>query len=266
MKKVVMFLLSMLAISVNAAILSPGDVDGLYLHLDADSIGLADGAAVTSWTDSAGGYEFTGTATYDTSYANGHGAVAFNGISDMLSNTSLVSAPSTANVTLFVVGNFTTADNDDVSDYLISGQWPEGTTDNRFRLIKYKNDSRYQFRVGDGGTVTLADTADAEQHVFTIVSGQSGNSVNFLIDDVLTGSGSSGSTPDIMQALGLGGYVKGNNQFADCSIAEVLLYDSALTTEQVSDVNEYLQAKYVPEPATMILLGMGSLLGLKRRK
>jgi hypothetical protein len=69
-----------------------------------------------------------------------------------------------------------------------------------------------------------------------------------------------------MQALGLGGYLLNNNQFADCSIAEVLLYNSALTNAQISDVTDYLQAKYVPEPATLILLGLGGLMGMSRKK
>ena len=115
----------------------------LYLHLQADSIGLADGAAVTSWTDLVNGYEFTGTAAYDVSYANGHAAVYFDGVDDMLGNTALASAPSTANLTMFIAGNFTTAGNDSVSDFMISGQYPEGTTDNRLRLIKFHDSGVY---------------------------------------------------------------------------------------------------------------------------
>ena len=268
MKRVSMILALSLLLSVTtqAGISDPGDIDGLYVWLEADSIDAADGAAVTSWTDSASGYEFTGTASYDPDYANGHAAVYFDGIGDMLASTGWTGAPSTASVTLFVVANFTTTGNDDVSDYMISGQYPDGTTNNRFRLIKYKNDARYQFRVGNGSTITLSETTDTEQHVFAIVSGQSGNAVDFLVDDAVFGSSTSGSAPTAMQALGLGGYLNGNNQFAGCSIAEVLLYDHALTSQQVTDVTGYLQAKYVPEPATMILLGLGSLAALKRRK
>ena len=256
----------LLVVSAQGGISDPGDIGGLYVRLEADSIAAADGDTVTTWTDSASGYEFAGTATYDADYANGHAAVYFNGINNMLASAGWTGGPSAGNVTLFVVANFTTMGNDSISDYMISGQYPDGTTDNRFRLIKYKDDARYQFRVGDGGTITLADTTDTEQHVFAIVSGQTGNSVSFLVDGTVLGTGNSGATPTLMQALGLGAYLNGNNQFADCSIAEVLLYNSALSNDQIGDVTDYLQTKYVPEPATMVLLGLGCLVGLRRRK
>lgn len=217
----------------------------LYLHLEADSVGLADGAAVTSWIDSVNGYEFTGTATYDTDYANGHAAVYFDGIDDMLGNTTLAAAPSTANVTLFVVGNFTMTGNDAVSDFMISGQYPDGSTANRLRILKFHDSGAYQFRVGSGDTATLPLTiSDAEKHVFTIVSGQTGNAVNFLIDGVVSGSNTSGAAPAAMQALGLGAYLTGGNQFGDCTIAEVLLYDSALTNADMTKIQNYLEKKY----------------------
>ena len=266
----------LLVVSVQAGITDPGDIGGLHVRLEADSLGLADGADVTTWADSVNGYEFTGTAAYDADYTNGHGAVYFDGIDDQLFNRGWTgTTPDVGNVTLFVVGNFTTTGNDGASDWMISSQWgdPDGGTNNRFRLIKYKNSGvpgRYQFRVGDASTVTLDETTDTEQHVFALVSGQTAGEVDLLVDGSVLGSGFSGNTA-AMQALGLGSNHRGGvgnvgNQFADCSIAEVLLYDSALTAQQVADVTDYLQAKYVPEPATLMLLGLGSLIGLKRRK
>jgi polygalacturonase len=216
----------------------------LYVHLEADSLGLENGAPVTSWTDLAGGHVFTGTAAYDAYYANGHAAVYFNGVGDMLASTGWTDGPSPANATLFVVGNFVSAETDSVSDFMISGQYPTGTTNNRFRILKFHDDSYYQFRVGSGGTVTLAQVADMEKHVFTMVSGRTTNVVDFLVDGELLGSGSSG-TVVAMQALGLGGYLSGNNQFAECSIAEVLLYDGALTHADMTLIQNYLTEKYV---------------------
>jgi hypothetical protein len=262
MRKLLTLLLMVFAVgTVSAAISDPGEISGLYVRLEADSFGLENGSAVTSWTDSAGGHVFTGTAAYDAYYANGHAAVYFDGVGDMLASTGWTDGPSPATVTLFVVGNFTSAETDAVSDFLISGQYPTGTTNNRFRLLKFHDDSRYQFRVGSGGTVTLTQTADTETHVFTIVAGQSAGAVSFLIDGTVLGSGSSGTVVD-MQALGLGGYVVGNNQFADCSIAEVLLYDHALTAQEVADVTDYLQAKYADMTVTQtdVLTGVDATL------
>ena len=248
---VILVLILLSAVSAQAAISDPGEISGLYVRLEADSLGLEHGDTVTSWTDSANSYAFTGTATYDAYYANGHAAVYFDGIADQLSNKDWLDGPSPADATLFVVANFTTTGNDDESDWMISAQWPEGTTNNRFRLIKYKNSGvpgRYQFRVGSASTVTLDETTDTEQHVFTLVSGQTAGEVDLLVDGSVLGSGLSGNTA-AMQALGLGSNHRGGdlgtgNQFADCTIAEVLLYDHALTAQQVTDVTDYLQAKY----------------------
>ena len=222
----------------------------LYLHLDADSIDLANGAAVTSWIDLVNGYNFTGTATYDACYANGHASVYFDGKNNMLANRTLTAAPSTARLTLFVAGNFTTAGNDDVSDYMISTPWPEGTTANRLRLITYKTSGAYQFSVGAGSTVTLSQAADIQKHLFTIVSGQTGNAVNFMMDGAVLGTGTSGTGAVAMQALGLGGYHRGSSQFANCSIAEVLLYDRALTNADITIIYNYLAEKYISNNET----------------
>ncbi len=239
-----------LTVSLHAAISDPDQIAGLYLRLEADSLSLADGATVTSWTDSASGYAFTGTASYNASYANGHAAVYFNGISNALVNRALTGGPSTANLTLFVVGNFTTAVNDSVADYMISAQYPGSTSGNRLRILKGQTDAKIDIACGAGSAVTDVAASDATLHVFTIVSGQTSNMVQFFIDGASVRSFDSGTDALALQALGLGFYHRTGNQFGGCSIAEVLLYNHALTSTEVSDVAVYLQEKYNPFPIT----------------
>ena len=242
MKKMMLLLVMFLAVSAKAQISAPGDIDGLYLHLEADSLALSNGAAITSWVDSANGYDFTGTATFDGYYANGHAAVYFDGVADQLVNQALVSAPNPASTTMFIVGNFTSEELKVEHEYMISAQWPESNSANRFRLLKGRDDGLWDVRVGSGSTISNRPS-DAEKHIFAIVSGQSGNSVEFLVDNVSFGTTTSG-TPEVLQGLGLGSYHRDGSGFADCSVAEIILYDSALTAQQVSDVTAYLQAKY----------------------
>ena len=223
----------------------------LYLHLDADTIDLDDAAVVNSWTDSVNGYVFTGNAALQKEFLNDHSAVYFDGIDDKLTNTALASAPSTGDLTLIVVANFTTADNDAISDYMVSAQYPDGSTANRLRLLKRKDDAKYEARVGSGSSISNM-SADSQKHIFTIVSGRSGNSVDFMIGGQLAGSSTSGTAQDDLQALALGCYLNDNNQFADCSIAEVLLYDSALTATDINLIHQYIIDKYIGKAPTVI--------------
>ena len=255
MKKVMLLLVMFLAVSAKAQISAPGDIDGLYLHLEADSLALSNGAAITSWVDSANGYDFTGTATFDGYYANGHAAVYFDGVADQLVNQALVSAPNPASITMFIVGNFTSEEIKVEHEYMISAQWPEGNSGNRLRLLKGRDDTLWDVRVGTGSTISNMPS-DTEKHVFAIVSGQAGNSVEFLVDNVPFGTTTSG-TPEVFQGLGIGSYHRDGSGFADCSVAEIILYDSALTAQQVSDVTAYLQAKYADMAQSQVDAGTG---------
>ena len=239
---------SMLKITESALNALP-DVSGasLYLHLEADSVDAENGASVTSWADSVSGYEFTGTASYKSDFNNGHAALYFDGIDDHLVNRSLAGGPDPADATLFIVGNYTTAAVKSVHEYMVSAQWPEGGSNNRFRFLKQRDDADYEVRIGSGSSISKP-SVDAEKHVFAIVSGQRGNSVDFFIDGNLIGSTNSGSSTIPIQALGLGSYHRGNDgagsNFADCSIAEVVLYDSALSSSDMTNVQNYLRDKY----------------------
>ena len=269
---VLMALVAMMGVGAQAGISAPGDIAGLYLSLDADSLGLADGDAVTSWTDSTSGNVLAGTATYETDYANGHAAVLFNGTSDILKAATLTgTVPNTSDVTMFVVGQFLTTLN---NDYMISAS--SSTLDgspayNRLRLLTYSTD--YRYRVGHGSnTTTSGDIANTDQHLFTIVSGQDGtNATKLLVDDTQVKTGTHGTTAECkdLVSLSLGAFQWNSDpakDFSNCYVAEVLIYDGALTDADIGDVNAYLNAKYVPEPATMALLGLGGLLSLRRKK
>ena len=247
---VLMALVAMMGVGVQAGISAPGDIAGLYLSLDADSLGLADGAAVTSWTDSTSSNVFAGTATYEADYANGHAAVLFNGTSDLLRAGTLTgTAPNVSTLTMFVVGQTLTVTGGD--KYMVMSGI---SANNRLRLLTTYSD--WRFRVGGGGNYTTSgDIADTDQHVFTVVSGQDGtNATQLLVDDTLVKDGFHGTTATnvALPALVLGGFQYGDTntpkQWSNCYIAEVLIYDGALTDADITAVNEYLRVKYFPLP------------------
>jgi glutamyl-tRNA reductase len=48
-------------------------------------------------------------------------------------------------------------------------------------------------------------------------------------------------------------------------VSEILIYNRVLSGTEITSVNEYLNAKYIPEPATISLLAMG-VMGLFVRR
>ncbi|MBN2786038.1 MAG: hypothetical protein JXR25_14540 [Pontiellaceae bacterium] len=215
-----------------------------YLHLKADDIGLADGAGVTTWTDSIGSKTFTGTATYAANYANGYAGVRFDGVSQWMENASLGGAtPNVGSLSLFVVGNFGGAAQDGVTDYMIAGQYPDGSANNRLRITNYHEEMRLDVRVGNGDTLTEITTLDTDVHVYSIVStGEANGTWDLAIDGHVLGTGSNGTSPGDMAGLSLGANKGGS--FFDGTIAEVLIYDGGLNTEECGIVQDYLTRKY----------------------
>ena len=57
------------------------------------------------------------------------------------------------------------------------------------------------------------------------------------------------------------------HQHFDGNYAELIIYDSVLSEPERLAVEGYLQAKYIPEPGTLVLLGaVGLLFGARRRR
>jgi hypothetical protein len=231
-------------ISLNAASLP--EIEGLYLHLDAASLQAEDQDTITTWTDSINHFHFTGKAVYEADYSNGQPALRFDGKSDSLSSKDLSYGPKVSDLTLFIVGSFATATNDSKSDFLVSGQHPSGAN-NRLRILKGKGDGKLDAQVGNGRTISNITETDTAVHAFSLISGVNGNQVFFLKDGTIMKSSTFGDNPERLQGLFLGSY-RGNSQYFEGTIAEVLLFERALTQKETAEVFLYLMRKYRIQP------------------
>lgn len=208
----------------------PPDIAGLKLWLKADSIGLTDGTTITSWADSSSnGYNLTsGSATFKTNIVNGKPVVRFDGISNNLSASGSigVSQPDT----IFIVGKqpFTAAR----CGFVWTGPGApqialvENTTGN-FGLY--------------AGTAEIQDASNhsGEFHVFTgIFSGSNGT--GYVDGSLVVGPGSVGSA--VVGTVHL--MTDGGTTFFPGDIAEVVIYNSALSGTDRGNIEAYLKAKY----------------------
>jgi hypothetical protein len=238
----------------------------LVMHLEGDSLGLADGAAVGTWTDLSGlnNHATQSTATAQPTYVasnaayNGHATVSFDGTSDYMDlDGTIVTVDS---FTLFVVGNLDTTG---INQYFVSGQGGGGN--DRLRVAGYSWGDGYMSRIGNTGDGNLGGPQDLSMHVIA-VTGTADGWLD-LNAKVHIGNNTAGALNPSDFALGCYNDQVGSGprDFLGGDIAEVILYNHIMSDVDVEAMNASLHAKYVPEPATIALLGLGAVL-LRRRK
>lgn len=245
---------------------------GLALHLDASSLtGYSNGDTVSTWTDLTGGNDATsaGTPVYVANALNGQAAVSITGSTDISGyNWNYESdgvtrehdnffAFSTVSNVKTVAMVFKRTSNVYYSWAPILGG-EAGTNpfhgDTNYGTAYWNNWAANSVRFGDhringvstgyqGGEYTSVPT---DYHVMTLVL-QDGWGENITLNQL---AASVNYTSYSVYGM---------------DIAELLVYDQYLSTAQVEQLTGHLGDKYgisvvVPEPATMVLLGLGALL------
>lgn len=246
---------------------------GLELWLKADAItGVANGGAVSTWVDSTGlggGRDVTqGTASYQPTYqasvVTGLGVtnpvVRFDGSNDVMANsashnaqTIIYIAKSTANEGV-AYGRLGT-----INEYFGFINAVGGTDGDLF----LKNPQTY-----------WTDSASQWLNTFHVFSGlysdpANGSNGSIYFDRQLKATGSGGTSPvNLADDIGARGNLPGPtyNLFFKGDIAEVLVFSTNLSAVDRLSVEDYLIGKYIPEPASLALLGLGGLLVLRRRR
>lgn len=210
----------------------PSDIAGLKLWLKADAItGLADADPVTTWPDSSGLGHDVGQATaakkptYQTNEINGKPVVRFDAVDDFLGNATLVVAQP---LTIVVVERAA------VANHL--GNFIDGSV----RCILGHSSLVYRLYAGGAGSIE-GGTTDTSAHS---MSGHfNGASSEMWKDGTSIATGDPG-TLAYPAGYKIGSDHNGADQFFNGDIAEVIIYDSALSAADRNALGGYIQTKY----------------------
>jgi hypothetical protein len=225
----------------------PGGVAGVAGWWAADTVGQADGSSVTTWMDSApmGKRHLTsqGGPTFRTGVVNGKPVMRMDGVDDEFYVANL---PAFTGLSGFAVFKKRVA-----NTYGALWQFGAGTGDNHFPYSSQQiyDDFGASLRKGPSSSVGLLMD---KFYIYTAISAAS--DWRAYVDNALVLSDPANVVqmrawnpgPNATRA-GLGRSTGGN--FFDGDIAEVVIYDHALTDTDRGKVQDYLVAKYFGAPA-----------------
>jgi len=225
----------------------PVDITGCQFWLDAaDTTSLVlSGTSVTTWKDKSGNaYNATGgvSPTYVSNSQNGLGIVSFNGANNYLLSSLTINA---ASHTMFIVHNPTyvnTSDkNNDTS--ILRFQNTLG-----FIVFPYNNGARYGYINSFGpsgifGQLPEGDVAGVYNIIDAVIA--SGSQQTYRNGSLVASYNATlNSTSSDTLSLGAFGVSPYQQQYYGGSVAEIIIYDSPLTTSQRQQVESYLAWKW----------------------
>ena len=230
------------------------------LHYDASTLGLANGDGVSSWTAATGPAATPETAdvtpTFETNWSpTGLSGVVFDGVDDRL----IIGGGGATGISgdaIFAVFKMNGTGFPE-QQQIIGGNGTGGGQ----KIMGVR--AGQLFVVDQPAGVSFSDTEDL--HVVSWVTG-----TNIRID----GSEPTGDTirtilfSDISM-IGDERESPPDNPGPNMTIGEIIVFEGVGGAMSASDqiaVENYLSAKWVPEPSTLIILSMGSLFLLLRRR
>ena len=224
---------------------SPTDIAGISLWLDASQIvGLADSNSIQAWMDMSGqGNDVSQTTgadqpTYQTNELNGLPVVRFDGINDTLTRATISTS---GNTTIFLVLVTATLGSDSrlifssLSSSNVQGEFAFHTrVDN---TVFWSRRETASSAVRDVTSQVLSDTT---AYLFSTVF----NSGAYFLS--VNGTENTTDTPN---NFGTGDATawkvgSGDGTFWNGDMAEIIVYDSALSTGNRQSVESYLATKY----------------------
>lgn len=212
--------------------------DDLILHLDAGQLSLNDGDPVESWPDLSTAGNDVSQATsanrpiFKSNILNGLPVVRFDGTNDNLKRGSFTTPENQPN-TFFVVWRTTTSGG---RHFVIGG----GTDSNNSNTI-FQGTPENNNRIGIFGGSRIEYTRTVPIPFLTTTAIFDGNSGKLFENGVLKGTGNSGTNP--MSGLCIGSLFN-NSNYLNGDIAEILIYNSALSDTDREAVEGYLRDKW----------------------
>lgn len=251
---------------------------GLKLWLDATQGVTTSGSTVTAWGDQSGnGHDGTytsGAPQFIPVAIHGLPAIAFNGSGDYfeLAGGQVLSTDS---FTIFAVA--VDAGSPDGGPREIYSNWDAANSwGSQFIGTDFGTGSNRTIRFTDGLSADDVLTSPGSPFI-TYGVYTSGVNADVYLDGALVGSNPQNSDPaDVLNPNGqriittpsfIGRQGSFTGEYWQGYIAEVLVYDGALSPDDQAAVAAYLEAKWVPEPGSFILaaVGIAGLLVYRRR-
>lgn len=222
----------------------------LWLEADYYNNDLGDDESVTTtWVDQSGqnnNAEPTGDPIFWENQINGHSIIRFNGTSSLFEIADSVSL-SSPEITIFAVGKFIAQGvqqgwicfkNGDISS--------DPAAYGLGRLFFGGDPVTFSFNNGGGWSDHTGTTVSLDTY-YLITAIYDGSNWYIRVNGSQTGSGSaSGSLIDTTGSLQLGGYNQSfsNAEYLNGDIAEIMIYNGAITGTPLSVIESNLMTKY----------------------
>ena len=229
-------------IGMSSGIFTPLEISGLQLWLDANdsSTITLNGSTVSQWNDKSGnGYNVSQSTasnqpTYQSAVLNSKSVVRFDGSGDVLTNTTDTPVGGSTNRTVFVVFNSNTG---------ITAKYPLALGNSTSTGQTFGISQEIGVRVNSGYQIWTTSVDSTHAIVTIILDGTSTTDLSAWKN----GSSLSAYTPSAQTINTTSGILVGNGPSGgnlNGDVAEIIVYNSALSTSDRESVESYLSTKW----------------------
>jgi hypothetical protein len=236
----------------------PSSLGGLSLWLKADAGVTLSGSDVIAWADQSGNENNatarTGNPTFVSSVINGKPILRFDGTANLITNDFFAHNYDTP-ITIIAVSKAsasTVRGAQPTARYIAgvtnNGGYEYGLSYGAYETENPNFSNSYGISYVGGADIESSAMGENEKRIASTIN--SGSQISFFLDGTLVGtadpadqSGGNNSTG----AFSIGSDVVLNeidNFFCTCDIAEIIIYNRAITTPERQQVEAYLNQKY----------------------